>query len=304
MNCKYIDIIQDKDFETCSSRCSLQFDYGVGDCIIKNNNDKYISFIQYSPQLNKCVFNGVQYFIQSIRLYKKGFHSVGKNKKVPDCELFIHLTGDGKNLMICIPCLISNGISSSKRFFDQLESFPNTNETKTYHIQNGFTLNTLIPKSSFITYQDKNLIEPCDIDVTFIVFHNPYSWINMSNSTYNKLNIDSKKLKSNRTPSTIFLNKLGTTDVKLNSGEDDIYIDCHPVEETGDDEMNTQQLFNKKIPTFSKKTKEAKEYERKIMFFVIMFSSIILILLLFYVIYKFIIVRLIINHPSPSQISS
>jgi len=284
----------------CSSRCSLEFSFGVGDCILKNETH-YYSFLNYLPNTYKVQFNGNPYYIQDIRLYKQNFYNIHSLDIASNCTLFIHLTHGNKNLLLCIPIAVNNMVSNSKVFFDQILDFPEENKTKTYRIDNGFRLSSLIPKGAYYYFKDSTPYPPCTGSYSVILFTN-IDMLNMSKKTYDKMNIKPLTLNNYTFTGHLYYNKQGTSHPDFNTGEDDIYIDCQPVETTEDGgEIPREDLLKLnerlKYPSSSTKIKKAEE---KIIFWVIISLGIIFAVILMYFVSIYLLNKLKLK-PTPTK---
>lgn len=241
----------------CDLTCSFSYTYGNSDLSVTNNGD-HISF-SYDGN-STVIFNGDNYKVQDIRLYKPSLNSYYGSKV--DAELTIHhISSSGENLLLCIPILSNNSASSSETMFNSIIPFvpSKLNETQTINISN-YTLNHFIPKSGFYSYTGNLPYEPCNGNYNIILFDSR-STINMNTGNLNTLgsiikpnenkikNINSDKLQ---------YNKVGTIDNTL-TGEDEIYIDCQPVNEDFDKDQETSQTTMEHIDGVKRNT---PSYER------------------------------------------
>lgn len=215
--------------QKCSSNCAYSFNYGLSSLKVTNNGD-YLLF-DYDGT-NDVTYNGNQYEIEEIRLYKSSLNQY--NGKYVDAELIIHhVNNKGNNLLVCIPINNSNSNSDSKILFGEIIHLAPANEggQSSINVAN-FTLNNIVPKAPYYVYNGSLPYYPCSGSYDIILFDSNYA-INMSNDDMTTLsNIicsDNKKEVQKTDSKNFFYNSTGTTDVV----DDDIYISCNQVDDMG-----------------------------------------------------------------------
>jgi carbonic anhydrase len=220
----------------CDKTCNFEFNYGISNLILTNKNT-YLHF-SYNSKTSNITYNGEQYNVQDIRLYKPSINQYnGENK---DAELFVHHTNsNGQNLLVCIPIEGNNKESLSSNLFSSILNFAptNVNENKSINV-NNYTLNNIIPKGSFYSYKGSLPYDNCNGNYNIIMFDPKYS-ANIKNELLTKLskiikptknsikNIDNDKLQYNVDGTK---SKLGSSGGNV----DDIYIDCGDVDDNGE----------------------------------------------------------------------
>lgn len=216
----------------CDLTCSFSYTYGNSDLSVTNNGD-HLSF-SYDGN-STVIYNGDNYNVQDIRLYKPSLNKYYGSKV--DAELFIHHVGSsGQNLLLCVPIVSNNSSSASNTMFNNVIPFvpSKLNESRTINVSN-YTLNYFIPKSGFYSYTGKLPYEPCNGNYNIILFDSRNT-INMNPNNLSTigsiLEVPNTKIKAS-TKNKLYYNKIGTTENTL-TGEDEIYIDCQPVNESGE----------------------------------------------------------------------
>lgn len=263
MSCKNSDMpinVEDTS-KTCDLTCNFSYTYGNSDLSVTNNG----TYLSFSYDGNSTVkFNGDNYNVQDIRLYKPSLNSYyGSNI---DAEMFIHhISATGQNLLLCIPIVSNNSASASNTMFNKIIPFvtSNLNENRTINVSN-YTLNYFIPKSGFYSYTGNLPYEPCNGNYNIILFDSRNT-INMNPNNLSTLGSIIKPLKVNKKQldsSKLQFNKTGTTENTL-TGEDEIYIDCQPVNE---EEDNTQ-ITNVNATTNKDSKTTSPSYERNMKYF-------------------------------------
>tara|TARA_Y100000768_G_scaffold387494_1_gene379014 strand:- start:2003 stop:2812 length:810 start_codon:yes stop_codon:yes gene_type:complete len=231
----------EKTSNTCSLTCKFNYSYGTSDLAVTNKSNYIV--LSYDGETN-VEFSGDSYKVQDIRIFKPSLNSYYGSKV--DAELFIHhISVKGDNMLICIPIKENEASSSSKALFSKIIPFiPSKNEeNRTINI-NNYTLNHLIPKSSYYYYKGNLPYAPCNGEYNILLF-DPKNAINMSSDNMNTLGSIIKPINTklnNIDSDNLFYNEKGTIENELD-GEDDIYIDCQPVED-GILDNNTQSNTN------------------------------------------------------------
>jgi carbonic anhydrase len=242
MSCKNSDmpINVDSTSKTCDLTCSFSYTYGNSDLSVTNNGDH----LAFSYDGNSTViYNGDNYNVQDIRLYKPSLNSYYGSKI--DAELLIHhVSATGQNLLLCIPIVSNNSSSASNTMFNKIIPFvpSKLNENRTINVSN-YTLNYFIPKSGFYSYTGNLPYEPCNGNYNIILFDSRNT-INMNPNNLSTLGSIIKPLNvtmKTGDSSKLQFNKTGTTENTL-TGEDEIYIDCQPVNEEENIAGATQTL--------------------------------------------------------------
>lgn len=246
----------------CDMTCNFKYSYGNSDLSVTNNGT-YLTF-SYDGTTN-VLYNGNTYTVQDIRIYKPSINSYYGSKV--DAEMMIHhVSVSGGNLLVCIPILSSANASSSITMFNKIIPFvPSTRgETRTINI-NNYTLNNFIPKSGFYSYNGNLPYEPCNGNYNIILFDSKQG-IHMSPTDLSTIGslikATTQTIKKHDTTALYFNNK-GTIENTL-TGEDEIYIDCQPVDELEDgvevtstslDGNGTSRQTATKTPEYTKNMK-------------------------------------------------
>jgi len=228
MACDSVNI--SNSFNKCDITCKFDYNYGNSGLIV-NNKGGYLE-MGYDGK-SDVTFNGNKYDVVDTRIYKPSLNSYYGSKV--DAELFIHHTSkSGKNLLLSIPIVNSNAVSPSNTLFSNIFPFVSSRKDTPVSINiTNYTLNHLIPKSGFYSFIGPLPYEPCNGEYNIVMF-----------DSKNTINISAKDMRTlqalidpiNTTPKdmdmkNVYYNKTGTINNEL-TGEDNIYIDCQPVEDT------------------------------------------------------------------------
>jgi len=191
------------------------------------------------------VFNGNKYNVVDVRIYKPSLNSYYGSKV--DAEMFIHHTNNsGKNLLLSIPITSKESTSSSNTMFSNMFPFISSKKDIPVSINiTNYTLNHFIPKSGFYSFIGPLPYKPCNGEYNIVMFDSKNS-INISANNLSILgslitSITSKPKDMDM--KSVYYNKKGTIENEL-SGEDEIYIDCQPVNDTSNELLSDDVIKN------------------------------------------------------------
>ena len=216
----------------CVLKCDYNYDYGNYNPNITNKKD-YLS-LNYSGKSNPVKYNGEHYTVQEIRIYQTSLHTFGG--EYADGEIMIIHHGPGKNLIVCVPFIsggkTDKGSSQLAVLIDEAAlRTPNLNESVT-NSSGNFSLDNFIPnRKGYFSYTGTLPYEPCNGTYSYIVYKKE-DGLNINSNVLKKFKKIIKKTISQVKPNTsVFFNKKGANSKQ---NEDNIYIDCQPVNESGE----------------------------------------------------------------------
>ena len=228
----------------CDMKCDYNFKYNNSNSIATNMG----SFIQVSYEdsgIPPVTYNNIKYIVSSIQILYPSIIYYNNSNSFGNIVIE-HTSLKNKGLLyVIIPLVISASTSTASSLITQIidsvaTNAPNTKENVNLNI-NGFTLQNIIPKSPFYT------ISPSSQE-TFILY-DLNNAIGLSDTTAQTLGTIITKatnspLPPNASSISIFYNPKGPN--SLSTGEDEIYISCHP---TGQSEEETTVSFEKQKNT-------------------------------------------------------
>ena len=137
-------------YAPCTEKCKLSYKYGLSNCSVTNKNT-YLDINCYSG-LNQVKYGGVDLTVTGVRLYLKSLNTYDGFEA--DAELIItHTAGAGKKVYICIPVVNNEKASDSAKWFSKVIPYaPTENNTGQEISVSNFTLDDVIPQSSFYSY--------------------------------------------------------------------------------------------------------------------------------------------------------
>lgn len=224
----YINLNNTDSIKKCSERCKLEVDYSLepNATITNLRKDKNggIVFTYVSPI--KVLFNGEPHNNTFCSIIKPPIH---KYKQDVVAELNIMHSSRTELLILIIPIVKKNTTHSF------LSEVLNTNETS--KTSSTLNLTNVVPKSSYHYYKGPMLGLPLSNNIIF-----------PANVGLGITQEDLDKIPNLEKNKFVFFDN--TSNVKLfnnnglNVGDDDIYIDCNPVDDNGNTIKNKYDTAN------------------------------------------------------------
>ena len=237
-------------YVACTEKCKLTYKYGLSNCSVTNKGT-YLD-IQCFSGLNVVKYGGATLTVSNVRLYLNslntydGFHA--------DAELIIqHSVGGGKSIYICIPVVNSEKASSSAKWFSKVIPYTPTAKNTGQGISvNNFTLDDVIPQSSFYVYDGGTFEWGCNSSDEMIIFHKDQA-INMKNREFKTLvSLLTRSSFNTQTPKRdgMSFNAKGSSNGPGSSsgGSDGKTLTCTPIVDQ-DGLPYGQSLFDTLIPS-------------------------------------------------------
>lgn len=220
----------------CSLLCDYNHKYGIYSPNVTNKG-RYISlnYTNTDPH-DPVTYNDLRYTVSEIRLYQPSLHTYNGAKALG--EILIIQGGNGKNLITSIP-IIEGGKSDkgshqlSDIIFEASQRITNKGESMTFS-GGKFNLDNFIPnRVPFFAYTGTLPFKPCNGKYSYVVFDIEHA-LNLPKKRITQLQnmIESVTVDSKIGENYLFFNKDGAN-AKLNN-KDQIYIDCQPVNESGE----------------------------------------------------------------------
>jgi carbonic anhydrase len=225
---------------TCYEKCFLNVNYGISTCTATNGGDHLA--LSYDKDSSTSVqYNEVSYQVQDVRIYAPSLNQY--NGQSYPAEVFIHhISTTGNNLLMCIPVKAGGASAAAKLFHGIIPYAPTDVNTATTINVADYTLNHWIPRGAY--YSATGTL-PYDSQVGGyqLLFFDDSHAISMGDDD---LAILAKIITpaavasvSSPAPSQVAYNKKGHAG--SGSAEEDIYIDCQPVQDTGEDEPTPEE---------------------------------------------------------------
>ena len=227
------NITKSKILNDCFLKCNYNFKYGTSSCTVTNKNTYLNLSYDHIPNQKQVVFNNNDMIIENVKIFKPSLHTF--NGINADAEIIISHRGSPKPLLVCIPIISGNKDSDGANILNYIidEAYvkiPNANESTVINI-NNYNLDKIVPNKPFYSYLGNIPYDTLCSECNYIVFDTT----NALQLTSDKLNKIGKMIISSGINSVadnnLFYNSKGPN---ANQSNEDIYIDCKPVDENGE----------------------------------------------------------------------
>jgi len=223
----------------CDKKCKYLFKYPRTN-LVATNRTKYIEFKCEQTTEAPAIYNNVKYNVTELRLYSPSLHTYGDQHAIGELIIQHTDTTSNKKVFVCIPIQIGTALMGKEKILgdivkDVLREAPNTNETTTIKIDT-FTLNNIVPKKPFYTYQGTlpyNNTSCTEETIDYVIF-DTVDAIVITQPIYEALKqvITVNNITTKTPTSELYYNKDGPG--ALGEDEDDnIYINCEPTTDIG-----------------------------------------------------------------------
>jgi len=232
-----IDITNNYD-STCELKCEYSFNYPLTTLNLTNKGS-YIYMTPENTNTPPVIYNSNNYNVKEIRLYRNSLHTYSGKKT--DAEIVIvHNNNIGSgNLLVCVPIIIGSSNAETSSFFDslmsQMSSTANSVGKQTRLTNSNFSLDKIVPKKSFFSYNGTLPYSPCNGTYDYIVF-NKNNAISMSDKAFKLFStmISKNSYTTQQNKNGLFFNKSGPILKKTGNNSDEIYIECLPTGSSGE----------------------------------------------------------------------
>jgi carbonic anhydrase len=235
-----IDINNQNVAGKCDLKCAYNFKYPNSSCVATNRGD-YISVSYDTFSTAPVTYNTVDYNVKEVRIYNPSIHSFNGIKTAGEIVI-IHISNKGtKPLLVCVPLTQNNSSTSGSYILDLIVNSislnaPSDGESTTITMDN-FTLDSFVPNIPFYSYTAIQPYQPCVGDVDLIVYGSKLAACYISDDTLSKLkSVNTENTYTIKTGPLLFFNSKGPNQ---SNGNDDIYIDCQPVNKSAQQETVT-----------------------------------------------------------------
>jgi carbonic anhydrase len=225
---------------TCYEKCFLNVNYGISTCTATNAGD-HLSLSYDRDTATTVQYNQVNYQVQEVRIYAPSLNKY--NGQSYPAEVFIHhISTTGSNLLMCIPVKAGGASAAAKLFHGIIPYAPSDTNTATTINVSDYTLNHFIPRGPYYTATGTT---PYDAQVGGyqLIFFDDSHAISIGDDDLAILAkiVTPAPVASVSTPtaSQVAYNKKGHAG--SGSAEEDIYIDCQPVQTEGDEEPTPEE---------------------------------------------------------------
>jgi len=244
----------------CSLKCDYNHNYGIYAPNV-SNKENYLS-LNYSGKTNPVQYNDENYTVTEVRIYQPSLHSYNSNTHA-DGEILIIHNGPGKNLIVSVPFISGGkndkGSAQLGKLLDEASTrTPTKNDAATISVGN-FSLDDFIPdRKGFYSYTGSLPYKPCNGTYSYIVY-NIDDALNIKPSVLDKVKKILKTVKVDVKHNSIFYNEKGANS---KNNDDMIYIDCQPVNSTGEILVQEGKISKKSDSTDSTDSTDSSDLEQ------------------------------------------
>jgi len=238
-----IDIAIQDISGNCDLKCAYNFNYPVSSCNVTNRGS-YISMSYDSSSNPPVMYNATPYTVKEIRIYNPSLHSFGEKKSVGEI-IITHISNKGGNpLLVCVPLEEDNATTKGSSYLSSIIDTMATNAPSdgesTNVLINDFTLNEFVPKKPFFSYTAIQPYQPCVGNVDLIVFGKAIGSCKISTDALQKFkSIITENTYTVKEGPLLFYNSKGPGSSE--SMDDEIFIDCKPVNSSTEETTITNQ---------------------------------------------------------------
>ena len=216
----------------CDEKCMFKYKYTTSPTCLATNNTTNFSLSYDKSSTPPVTFNNTDYQVELISLYFSSVHYYNGSSTEGEIVITHKSVSAGKYLMVCLPLSTKNGFPS-----DLLNNILN----QIYSIQNGdqdnikpdvdYNLNDIVRDTPYYYYNDENNY---DI-ICYGLSNGIYVPTNLIDNIKNGPSTIANPTTTEMFPKvkTLFYNAKGPT--KFNN--DEIYIDCNPVNSSGHEQI-------------------------------------------------------------------
>lgn len=224
------NISQDNVSGECNLKCAYSFQYSNSNCVAKNNGDSIV--LSYDDSnVPPVTYNGNKYKVSGVSIYASSYY-LFNGKPVKGLIGINHTPVVGGNTFsVIIPIISGNSSMPSSNILTNIINetanlAPKSGNKSVISVEN-YNLNNIVPKKPFYSF---NIPDPHG-DTEVIAYGIEYA-ITIDADTIAKLNSIIKSetyIFKAADLGKIFFNPKGPNSSGSSSGNDDIYIDCQPV---------------------------------------------------------------------------
>jgi hypothetical protein len=226
-NINNINISSSNVTANCDLKCSYAFKYSQSSSTAKNNG-VMISLTYDTTTTPPVIYNEQKYEVGNISITSPSIHSFDYNSMPGEIIIEHNPIHGGNVLKVCIPFMNSSDSSNSSSIITNIIQTVASNapsEGETTNLNMNFSLQDIIPRKPFYTYQDNNKND-------WIVFGSNYA-IPLSSTTISTLQKIISPFQIPTPGNSLFYNSKGPiSGMKIGEG---LYISCQPTGSTKDE---------------------------------------------------------------------
>ena len=221
----------DASHKRCTQNtCVYSPNYHMSECSVSKYND-YLEIQYDNSGMIPVNYDGIDYYLNSIRIYTKSLHSFNGSKTAAEVVL-VHTNPTGlKDLLVCVPVVKGNEKPTapigSKFLNNTIKKTAKSSKRNVTIPGNSFTAQIFITNGPFVAYTGTS---PFSVDVVnYIVFIHQTSTpafvldYDTMSTLINMISKNTYKIYSNN---TTYINKIGPI---VQNDTTELYMDCQAV---------------------------------------------------------------------------
>jgi len=209
----------------CYEKCLYSFNYpNSNHCTVTNIDNQYFKLdYNYSTTNSPATFNNIDYTVEKICIYFPSLHNFNNSPVTGEIVIY-HGGNDGTRLNVCIPLNLDGGIPCpllNDIFNEIINNQITDSNPHDLSLDQDYNINAFVKYAPYYYYLDNN--------TNFIVY-GINDGILITKDVYDSIkSLITKTYQQFPYISNLNYNEKGP----YNTGGDEIYIDCQPVDEDG-----------------------------------------------------------------------
>jgi len=226
----------------CNYKCNFSFNYPISSSTAINGRNMLI--LSYNQSSNSVTYNNIKYDVASCYIYSPSIH-LYNNVEATGEFVIEHTPSTGGNpLYVCIPISTNGTSTNASNTLTEIinavsSSAPSQGESVSQGI-NDFTLNDFIFMDKFYNYSSEKM-EVIAFGITNAIF--------ISQKSLSQLQKSIIKYSSTLFPSgpDLFISSSAPNNKNNSTGDNEIYIDCQPTNES-EEKITVTTINSNDIP--------------------------------------------------------
>ena len=210
----------------CYEKCLYSFNYpNSNHCTVTNMDHQYFKLDYNNSSTNSPAnFNNIEYTVDKICIYFPSLHNFNNNPVSGEIVIY-HGGNDGTKLNVCIPLNVDGGTSCpllNNIFNEIINNQITDSDPHDLSLDQDYNINAFVKYAPYYYYVDNN--------INFIVY-GLNDGILITKDVYDSITsiLITEKYQQFPYISNLNYNEKGP----YNTGGDEIYIDCQPVDQDG-----------------------------------------------------------------------
>ena len=218
----------------CDEKCMFKFNYITSSTCVARNNGFGSFYLSYDTNSkNPVTFNNNEYNLFSVQIHFPSVNYYNGESSTGELIIIHFSTTSNKFLSICIPISNTSGTPNNllNSILNNIVSLNiNAGHSSDLKLNEEYNLNSFIKYKPFYYYEIKEVDMSC---ICYGLTESIYITTDLADTIISLLGVKSSQGWGGYSPS-LFYNKKGP----IQYDEDEIYIDCQPVNSSGNVEIS------------------------------------------------------------------